>query len=178
MKGRVRWLAMALGVVALMLASTVQSTPAQAKNSSSTLVLNDIQPISAPPIHVSCALGGAGEDVQLMGEQRVRVEAKSYRNGMYRTKVRVRYDVTGYGDVSYPLMGATYRARGEESAIEQGFSPLPVTLTYFNQYRLESRMLRTKLTAYIRNVQYIDLAGDVTVLSDIYKLSCTSMLAK
>jgi hypothetical protein len=173
-----KWLAVVVGVVALALAGSVQPALVQAKSSASTFVMNDIQPISLPPVHVSCALGGAGEDVQLAGDQRVRVEAKSYRNGMYRTKVRIRYDVTGYGDVSYPLMGATYRARGDESTIEFGYAPLPVTLTYLNQYRLESRLLRTKLVAHVRNVQYIDLAGDVTVISDIYQLSCTSMLAK
>jgi len=167
-----------VGVVALALAANVQPTPPQAKSSSSTFVTNDIQEISAPPIRVPCALGGAGEDVQLSGNQRVRVEAKSFRNGTHSIKVRVRYDVTGYGDVSYPLMGATYRARGDESMMELGYSPLPVTLTYLSQYRLESRVLRTKLTAYVHNVQHIDLAGDVTVLSDIYKLTCTSMLAK
>ena len=178
MRGRLKWLAIALGVVAMVFAGNVQPTPAQANSSASTLVTNDIQPISMEPVWVPCALGGAGEMVELAGDQRVRVEAKSYRNGMYRTKVRVRYDVTGYGNVSYGLTGETYRARGEEMAIEQGFSPLPVTLTYLSQYRLNSRLSRTKLTAFTRNVQYIDLAGDVTVISSVYKLSCTSMLVR
>ena len=77
MKGRMSWLVVALGVIALALAGNVQARPVQAKRSSSTFVTNDIQPISMPTVRVSCALGGAGEDVQLSGDQSVRVEAKA-----------------------------------------------------------------------------------------------------
>ena len=73
-----------------------------------------------------------------------------------------------------PAGGKPGAASPQKPAKPRGLPPG----TIIDKYRVESRSLRTKLTAFVHNVWYIDLDSNVTVVTDIYKLSCDSILAR
>lgn len=174
MRGRGKWLMVLVALILFTLAGNAQAAPAERVSASKvhgqTFKVVDVQVVDDTPHEVPCALGGAGEFVQLNGNQIVKLKTTSYADGSYRLKLELRFDgVTGVGLTS----GEPYQARSSTKYIEQGFAPFPVDTFYRFKFDMSSLVSRTKLSVYERITQSIDADGNVTFSSTIEKTSCT-----
>ena len=170
-------MALMSGLLAVALAMVLNAGPAMAHSSMPSekggvkTEQTSVDAVSTADIFVPCALGGAGEFVQLSGNTITRQKSTAYPNGAFKLDIRVKYDgVVGVGLTS----GEPYKVTSKMKILQSGIVPFPYTYSYKTKLKLKGLWSKTKFRTYDSAETVVDANGISTTTTLGSLIDCRS----